>query len=205
MTFGEAMLKSQIGAGSKLPTQGTVVITVKNGDKARAVKVAADLHAMGFALMATRGTATALMEAGLPVKVVNKVKDGRPHIADLVKAGEIQLVYTTVDETRTAIADSRYIRTAALANRVTYYTTMAGCEAATEALKHQATIDVASLQELHARATLDLGLRSTGPCSRRYPVAGCFACEAASLRALRPDCPERCRARSSPLPCPRFH
>jgi carbamoyl-phosphate synthase large subunit len=150
-TFGEAMLKSQIGAGSKLPIRGTVVITVKSGDKVRAVKVAADLHAMGFALMATKGTAAAIAEAGLPVTQVNKVKDGRPHIADLIKAGEIQLVYTTVDETRTAIADSRYIRTAALANRITYYTTMAGCEAATEALKHQTSIKVVSLQELHAQ------------------------------------------------------
>jgi carbamoyl-phosphate synthase large subunit len=88
-------------------------------------------------VVATKGTAAAIAAAGMPVKVVNKVKDGRPHIADMVKAGEIQLVFTTVDETRTAIADSRYIRTAALANRVTYYTTMAGCEAATEALKHQ--------------------------------------------------------------------
>jgi len=68
----------------------------------------------------------------------------------MVKAGEIQLVYTTVDETRTAIADSRYIRTASLANRVTYYTTMAGAEAATEALKHQDDLEVISLQELHA-------------------------------------------------------
>ena len=84
------------------------------------------------------------------VTVVNKVKDGRPHIADKVKAGEVQLVYTTVDETRTAIADSRHIRTAAIANRVTYYTTMAGCEAATEALKHQDDLTVTSLQELHA-------------------------------------------------------
>ena len=92
----------------------------------------------------------AIAAAGVPVRVVNKVKDGRPHIADMVKAGEIQLVFTTVDETRTAIADSRYIRTAALANRVTYYTTMAGCEAATEALKHQAGLSVLSLQELHA-------------------------------------------------------
>ncbi len=150
-TFGEAMLKSQIGAGSKPPIRGTVVITVKSGDKVRAVKVAADLHAMGFALMATKGTAAAIAEAGLPVTQVNKVKDGRPHIADLIKAGEIQLVYTTVDETRTAIADSRYIRTAALANRITYYTTMAGCEAATEALKHQTSIKVSSLQELHAQ------------------------------------------------------
>ena len=72
------------------------------------------------------------------------------HIVDMVKGGEIQLVFTTVDETRTAIADSRYIRTAAIANRVTYYTTMAGCEAATEALKHEDDITVVSLQELHA-------------------------------------------------------
>lgn len=148
-TFGEAMLKSQLGAGSRLPSKGTVVITVKNNDKARAVKVAADLYDLGFNLAATKGTAAAIADAGLPVKVVNKVKDGRPHIADMIKAGEIQLVYTTVDETRTAIADSRYIRTAAIANRVSYYTTMAGCEAATEALKHQDDLGVMSLQELH--------------------------------------------------------
>ena len=150
-SFGEAMLKSQLGAGSRLPTQGTVVLTVKNGDKPRAVGVARDLVALGFQVVATKGTAAAIAAAGLPVRVVNKVKDGRPHIADMVKGGEIQLVCTTVDETRTAIADSRHIRTAALANRVTYYTTMAGAEAATEALKHQSGLAVASLQELHAR------------------------------------------------------
>jgi carbamoyl-phosphate synthase large subunit len=150
-TFGEAMLKSQLGAGSRLPAKGTVVITVKNNDKARAVAVARDLVGLGYQVVATKGTAAAIAEAGIAVKLVNKVKDGRPHIADMVKAGEIQLVYTTVDETRTAIADSRYIRTAALANRVTYYTTMAGCEAATEALKHQDSLTVVSLQELHAR------------------------------------------------------
>jgi carbamoyl-phosphate synthase large subunit len=150
-TFGEAMLKSQLGAGSRLPSKGAVVITVKNNDKDRAVKVASDLHDLGFSVVATKGTAAAIEAAGVPVKLVNKVKDGRPHIADMVKGGEIQLVFTTVDETRTAIADSRYIRTAALANRITYYTTMAGCEAATEAIKHQGDIGVMSLQELHAR------------------------------------------------------
>ncbi|MBP6463363.1 MAG: carbamoyl-phosphate synthase large subunit [Rubrivivax sp.] len=149
-TFGEAMLKSQLGAGSRLPPRGTVVLTVKDADKSRAVQVAADLVALGFQVVATRGTAAAIAEAGLPVKVVNKVKDGRPHIADMIRAGEIQLVFTTVDETRTAIADSRYIRTAALAHRITYYTTMAGAEAATEALKHQEDLAVISLQELHA-------------------------------------------------------
>ena len=150
-TFGEAMLKSQLGAGSRLPSEGTVVITVKNGDKDRAVKVASDLHDLGYSIVATRGTAAAIAATGVPVQLVNKVMDGRPHIADLIKAGEIQLVFTTVDETRTAIADSRYIRTAALANRITYYTTMAGCEAATEALKHQADFGVMSLQELHTQ------------------------------------------------------
>jgi carbamoyl-phosphate synthase large subunit len=150
------MLKSQLGAGSRLPTQGTVVITVKNSDKTRAVAVAADLAALGFKLVATKGTAAAIQAAGIAVGVVNKVKDGRPHIADMVKAGDIQLVYTTVDETRTAIADSRYIRTAALANRVTYYTTMAGAEAATEALKHQDGLTVHALQELHSELRAEL-------------------------------------------------
>jgi carbamoyl-phosphate synthase large subunit len=150
-TFGEAMLKSQLGAGSRLPSKGTVCISVKDGDKARAVAVARDLTELGFSVVATKGTAAAISAAGVPVKPVNKVKDGRPHISDAIKAGEIQLVFTTVDETRTAIADSRSIRTAALANRVTYYTTMAGCEAAVEALKHQDDLVVYSLQELHAK------------------------------------------------------
>jgi carbamoyl-phosphate synthase large subunit len=148
-SFGEAMLKSQLGAGSRLPAKGAVLLTVKDSDKSRAVQVATDLHALGFQIVATKGTAAAIAAAGVPVKAVNKVKDGRPHIGDMIKAGEIQLVFTTVDETRTAIADSRHIRTAALANRVTYYTTMAGSEAATEALKHRADLAVKSLQELH--------------------------------------------------------
>jgi carbamoyl-phosphate synthase large subunit len=150
-TFAEAMLKSQLGAGSRLPARGTVALTVKNADKPRAVEVARVLHELGFGLVATRGTAAAIAAGGLPVSVVNKVKDGRPHIVDMVKAGDIQLVFTTVDETRAAIADSRHIRTAALANRVTYYTTMAGAEAATQAMRHRADLSVMSLQELHAR------------------------------------------------------
>ncbi len=149
-TFGEAMLKSQLGAGSRLPRQGNVLITVKNGDKVRAVQLARDLTELGFGVVATKGTAAAISEAGVPVRVVNKVKDGRPHIVDMIKGGDIQLVFTTVDETRTAIADSRHIRQAALANRVTYYTTLAGCEAAVEGMKHKDGLLVQSLQELHA-------------------------------------------------------
>ena len=149
-SFGEAMLKSQLGAGSRLPTKGTVCITVKNRDKARAVVLARELHQLGFQVVATKGTAAAIAEGGVPVRAVNKVKDGRPHIVDMLKAGEIQLVFTTVDETRTAIADSRHIRQAALANRITYYTSMAGCEAAVEGMKHEDDLAVVSLQELHA-------------------------------------------------------
>jgi carbamoyl-phosphate synthase large subunit len=149
-SFGEAMLKSQLGAGSRLPATGTVVITVKNGDKERAVKVASDLHGLGFTVVATKGTAAAIAQAGVPVRVVNKVKDGRPHIVDMVKAGEIHLVFTTVDETRTAIADTRHIRQAALAHRIPYYTTMAGCEAAVEGMKHQDDLVVESIQQLHS-------------------------------------------------------
>ncbi|WP_431262658.1 carbamoyl-phosphate synthase large subunit [Roseateles chitinivorans] len=149
-TFGEAMLKSQLGAGSRLPRQGNVLITVKNNDKDRAVALARDLAALGFGVVATKGTAAAIEAAGIPVRVVNKVKDGRPHIVDMIKGGDIQLVFTTVDETRAAIADSRHIRQAALANRVTYYTTMAGCEAAVEGMKHKDGLLVQSLQELHA-------------------------------------------------------
>jgi len=148
-SFGEAMLKSQLGAGSRLPDRGTVCITVKNSDKARAVVVARDLHELGFGIVATKGTAAAIAEGGVPVKAVNKVKDGRPHIVDMLKAGEIQLVFTTVDETRTAIADSRHIRQAALAHRITYYTSMAGCEAAVEGMKHLDDMVVVSLQDLH--------------------------------------------------------
>jgi carbamoyl-phosphate synthase large subunit len=149
-TFGEAMLKSQLGAGSRLPTKGVVCITVKNNDKARAVVLAQELHLLGFQVVATKGTAAAIVAAGIPVKTVNKVKDGRPHIVDMLKGHEIQLVFTTVDETRTAIADSRHIRQAALANRVTYYTSMAGCEAAVEGMKHEDDLVVRSLQEMHA-------------------------------------------------------
>ncbi|WP_374661244.1 carbamoyl-phosphate synthase large subunit [Inhella sp.] len=149
-SFGEAMLKSQLGAGSRLPRSGNVLITVKNSDKARAIACAKELHALGFGIIATRGTAAAIQAAGVPARSMNKIKEGRPNIADAIKGGEIQLVFTTVDETRTAIADSRYIRQAALAARVTYYTTMAGCEAAVQGMKHQDGLLVRSLQELHA-------------------------------------------------------
>ncbi|SDC09469.1 carbamoyl-phosphate synthase large subunit [Cupriavidus sp. YR651] len=147
--FGEALFKSQLAAGSRLPEKGTVLITVKDSDKPRAVGVARMLHDLGYPIVATRGTASAIEAAGIPVRVVNKVKDGRPHIVDMIKNGELALVFTTVDETRTAIADSRSIRIAALAARVPYYTTIAGARAAVEGLKHMQSLEVYDLQSLH--------------------------------------------------------
>ncbi len=134
-TFGEALFKSQLGAGSTLPESGTVFLSVMDRDKPKAVAVARLLHDKGYQLVATRGTAQAIDEAGIPVAVVNKVKDGRPHVVDLLKNGDIDLVITTVSEVRSQITDSRSIRTTALAQRVTYYTTMAGGRAAIEGLQ----------------------------------------------------------------------
>ncbi len=150
-TFGEALFKSQLGAGSTLPESGTVFLSVMDSDKPKAIAVARLLHDKGYQLVATRGTAQAIEEAGIPVSVVNKVKDGRPHVVDLLKNGDIQLVITTVSEVRSQITDSRSIRTTALAQRVTYYTTMAGGRAAIEGLQQFDRLQVYDLQSLHRR------------------------------------------------------
>jgi carbamoyl-phosphate synthase large subunit len=158
-TFGEAFVKSQLGAGTKLPRptkadgtpSGKVFISVKNNDKARAIEVARQLVAQGFALVATKGTASAITEAGVPCAIVNKVTEGRPHIVDMIKNNEIVLVINTVEERRNAIADSRHIRTSALLNRVTTFTTIAGAEAAVEGMKYMDQLGVISIQEMHAQ------------------------------------------------------
>jgi carbamoyl-phosphate synthase large subunit len=152
VTFGEAFVKSQMAASVNLPESGTVFISVKNQDKPKAVEVARGLHGLGFKVVATRGTAAAIKDAGIPVMVVNKVAEGRPHIVDMLKNGEVALVINTVEERRNAITDSRAIRTQALAARVTYYTTIAGARAAVEGMQYLREglgIKVYSLQELH--------------------------------------------------------
>jgi carbamoyl-phosphate synthase large subunit len=152
VTFGEAFVKSQMAASVNLPESGTVFISVKNQDKPKAVEVARGLHGLGFKVVATRGTAAAIKDAGIPVMVVNKVAEGRPHIVDMLKNGEVSLVINTVEERRNAITDSRAIRTQALAARVTYYTTIAGARAAVEGMQYLREglgIKVYSLQELH--------------------------------------------------------
>jgi carbamoyl-phosphate synthase large subunit len=150
-TFGEAFVKSQIGAGTKLPTSGKVFLTVKNNDKARAVDVARALVELKFELVATKGTAAAINAAGIACGVVNKVTEGRPHVVDMIKSNEIALVINTVEERRNAIADSRQIRTSALLARVTTFTTIAGAEAAVEGMKYLDNLSIYSIQELHAQ------------------------------------------------------
>jgi carbamoyl-phosphate synthase large subunit len=150
-TFGEAFVKSQLGAGTKLPTSGKVFLTVKNNDKPRAVEVARKLAALKFEIVATKGTAAAIQAAGIACAVVNKVTEGRPHVVDMIKNNEIALVINTVEERRNAITDSRQIRTSALLARVTTYTTIAGAEAAVEGMKYLDNLNVYSVQELHAQ------------------------------------------------------
>ncbi|GLR27459.1 carbamoyl-phosphate synthase large subunit [Limnobacter litoralis] len=149
-SFGEAFVKSQIAASVKLPKDGVAFISVKNEDKKRAIKLAAGLKELGFKLIATRGTAAAISEAGIECGVVNKVLEGRPNIVDMLKNGEVSLVINTVEERRNAINDSRYIRTTSLSSRVTIFTTMAGALAAVEGMKHLNNMDVYSVQSLHA-------------------------------------------------------
>ena len=151
-SFGEAFVKSQIAASVKLPSKGTVFISVRDADKAEAVEVARGLNGLGFTVVATRGTAAAIEAAGLAVKAVNKVTEGRPHIVDMIKNGEIALVINTVEERRNAIVDSRTIRTHALAADLAYYTTIAGALAAVEGLQylHEGDgLSVYSLQDMH--------------------------------------------------------
>lgn len=152
-TFGEAFIKSQWGAGTRLPRASDkvnkVFLTVKNGDKARAVAVAKALADMGFNIIATRGTAAAISEAGVTCEVVNKVTEGRPHVVDLIKNNQFCLVINTVEERRNAIADSRQIRTSALQARITTFTTISGAEAAVEGMAYLDDYDVRSIQELH--------------------------------------------------------
>ncbi len=150
-SFAEAFVKSQIGAGVRLPTSGTAFISVKLSDRPVAIEVAKELHDLGFAIVATKGTASVIAAAGIPVAIVNKVNEGRPHIVDMIKNEEISLVINTVEEKRQAVTDSRSIRTSALAAKLTIFTTIEGARAACMGMRQMANgLDVYSLQSLHA-------------------------------------------------------
>jgi carbamoyl-phosphate synthase large subunit len=148
-TFGEAFFKAQLGAGEKLPTEGNVFISVRDADKEGVIEVAKGLKALGFNLVATSGTFKALDAAGIEVKRVNKVNEGRPHIVDMIKNDEIAMSVNTT-EGPVAIADSAEIRRSALQHKVYYTTTLAGAEAVVKALESEGLQTVRRLQELHA-------------------------------------------------------
>ena len=149
-SFGEAFVKSQLGAGVKLPQGGRAFISVRDSDKLAAVEVARELAELGFTLLATRGTAAVLDAHGIAVTQVNKVAEGRPHIVDMMKNAEVSLIVNTVEDKRNAVSDSRAIRTNALAQRITYYTTIAGARAACAAIRHLQGLVPYDLQRLHA-------------------------------------------------------
>jgi carbamoyl-phosphate synthase large subunit len=147
-TFADAFAKAQLAAGDPAPRSGTVLISVRDVDKPGAVEVARELSALGFSLVATSGTADALEAAGLTVKRVNKVLEGRPHIVDMIKNDEADFIVNTT-EGRRAIMDSAPIRASAEAHRVFYTTTLAAAEAICMSLKREGDKKVRRLQDLH--------------------------------------------------------
>ena len=151
-TFAEAFVKSQLGSGDVLPKGGKAFISVRREDRERVVEIAQSLANLGFQLLATRGTAGALAEAGLTVTPVNKVAEGRPHIVDMIKNNEISFIVNVTEDKR-AVQDSYAIRRNALQQKVTYYTTLAGAKAACMGMGHMQELEVKSLQELHKTLT----------------------------------------------------
>ncbi|KRE02394.1 carbamoyl phosphate synthase large subunit [Bosea sp. Root670] len=152
-SFDTAFAKSQLGAGSKVPVKGTVFVSVRDEDKPRilpAVRILADL---GFRILATGGTLRHLQEQGIAASKINKVLEGRPHVVDALKNGEIQLVFNTTEGPQ-ALADSRPLRRTALLHKVPYYTTLAGAIAAAEGIKAYCSgdLEVRSLQSYFERA-----------------------------------------------------
>ena len=147
-TFGEAFAKAQLGAGNAVPVKGTAFLSVRKADRDDVVALARDLTKKGFKLVATRGTAAAISADGTECGVVNKVMEGRPHVVDMIKNGQIDLIVNTT-EGKQAIADSYTIRRTALHNKISYSTTMAGARATCMALDFLDTGNVTSLQSLH--------------------------------------------------------
>ena len=149
--FGEAFVKSQLASSDGLPKAGgRAFISVRSGDREAVIQVAQSLRDLGFSLVATRGTAQAIESAGIPVAVVNKVKEGRPHIVDMIKNGDIDFIVNVVEDKK-AVKDSYAIRAEALARRVVYFTTLAGAYAACLGMHHGSELEVYSLQSLHQR------------------------------------------------------
>ena len=147
-SFGEAFAKSQAAAGSGIPQKGRMFISVRDADQKRAIDVARYFDAQGFEILATHGTAAVLEAAGVPVKPVNKVSEGRPHIVDMIMNDEIDIIVNTTSD-KQSLEDSYAIRREALQHRVTNYTTLSAARAAREAHRHGNGVNINRLQDLH--------------------------------------------------------
>jgi carbamoyl-phosphate synthase large subunit len=148
LSFAEAFAKAMQGAGVSIPKSGTAFLSVREIDKRSVASLAKELHDQGFSLVATGGTAKIIQAAGIDCKHVNKVKEGRPHIVDMIKNDEIALIVNTT-EGRSAIGDSYAIRREALMHSVCYSTTLSGGKAICQAMSHREIGDVYRLQTLH--------------------------------------------------------
>jgi carbamoyl-phosphate synthase large subunit len=165
--YNVAFVKSQLGGGSRLPKTGTVFVSVKDADKVRILEATRLLSGLGFKILATSGTQRYLAEQGVAAVKINKVAEGRPHIVDAIKNGEVQLVFNTT-EGATALADSRSLRRAALLHKVPYYTTLSGAVAAAQGIKAYlgGDLEVCALQSYFgAEAETD---QESGRPQRRY-------------------------------------
>ncbi len=147
-SFGEAYAKAQLASGVLLPRRGVALLSVRDRDKTASIELAKILEARGFDIVATHGSARNLAQAGVPCRRVNKVREGRPHIVDMIKNGEISLIVNTT-EGKQAIQESESIRAEAVRKKVTYYTTLGAAIATCRALDHLDNIDVNRLQDLH--------------------------------------------------------
>jgi len=147
-TFGEAFAKGQLSTGKIMPKTGRVFISVRDSDKKYVTKLARDFHDQGFAIVATRGTAQVIQKAGIPCDIINKVREGRPHIVDMIKNNEIDFIINTT-EGKQAVSDSYSIRLNAIHQKISYSTTIAGGQAACLAAKYETTTKAISLQELY--------------------------------------------------------
>jgi carbamoyl-phosphate synthase large subunit len=150
-SFGVAFAKSQLGSGTLVPTTGTVFVSVRDADKPRILPTVTMLAELGFQIVATSGTQRYLVENGVRANRINKVLEGRPHVVDAIKNGDIQLVFNTT-EGAGALSDSRSLRRAALLQKVPYYTTLAGAIAAAEGIKAYlgGDLEVRALQDYFA-------------------------------------------------------
>ncbi len=151
LSFETAFAKSQLGGGTRIPTKGTVFVSVRESDKARILDAVRLLADNGFKVIATSGTQRYLAEHGVPAEKINKVLEGRPHIVDAITNGGVQLVFNTTDGPQ-ALADSRSLRRAALLHKVPYYTTLSGAIAAAQGVKayREGDLKVRSLQDYFA-------------------------------------------------------